>query len=559
MIINHARMDELKEKCYRNLPITAYHKYKLTNALFNILKDTGIKNNIIHATIYLLDKYVITQRKMDSVEYMMIGHACLSLSNDLLFSNWDIDLNIIASVRYHTNKDFTEKMLADYIDKVVIKFNMEVIYTNPYMLLQKFFATNKTGKKKEALMLKYVVTCMLYDTATSIYGAVTTFESICYYVIVWMLECNVKNQKYLDCYLEEDGMPESITMCVKHVAAFICKLNMLSFVVKVNKMPKFKKVLQWIRFLPIVECGNKKVKIATKKKKKDRCGDYNDGELISTGTYGSVFVAKYKDFNKPVALKKQKWEMNGIVEVSVLKYLCHENIIQLIDVDIVVGRKICMIMPYYRRNLHEVVGRSGIKEKIAIKYSTQLLKAVEYCHDMGIIHQDIKPENIMVTDDYDQIVLIDFGISNIYSYANVRYLSPICTLYYRPPEILLECPTYDNKVDIWSVGCVIAEMLLGSPLFHAECQTVESQCEAIFYKTGLPNEDDWPGLIHAKLWQRYESATNFPTRRFLNVCVCDGNLNKIMNGALTFNPANRLSATQSLTVLNKATKLEITN
>jgi len=166
---------------------------------------------------------------------------------------------------------------------------------------------------------------------------------------------------------------------------------------------------------------------------------------------------------------------------------------------------------------------------------------------MGIIHQDIKPENILVSDDFDKVILIDFGISNVYSHGMVRFYSPICTLPYRPPEILLECVSYNSKVDMWSLGCVIAEMLCGHQMFCATQNNGDDQIRLIFRKLSLPNEETWPGVTNARKWNSKDFvAGSFPKKRFLNLYIDDIRLKTMVDGLLTLNPENRFSATQAL-------------
>lgn len=268
------------------------------------------------------------------------------------------------------------------------------------------------------------------------------------------------------------------------------------------------------------------------------------------GTYGEIFMIKHVPCEEIVAIKCQDFGLTAITEIAILKFLSHPNIIKLKDTYVIKNDEVNMIMPYYRNNLFNVINKRNMLEKYVIKYAKQLLKAIKYCHEMGIIHQDIKPENILVTDDFKKVILIDFGISNIYSYSSVKFQSPICTLPYRPPEILLECETYDNKVDMWSLGCVFAEMLSGQKIFYATHPVSNEQLTAIFKKLGLPNEETWPGITTTKNWT-FRNPNIFPKRRFLNLYIDNVQLKKTVDGLLTLNPDNRFGATHALCVLNE--------
>nr|XP_037851451.1 cyclin-dependent kinase 4-like [Chlorocebus sabaeus] len=117
----------------------------------------------------------------------------------------------------------------------------------------------------------------------------------------------------------------------------------------------------------------------------------------------------------------------------------------------------------------------------------QFLRGLDFLHANCIVHRDLKPENILVTSG-GTVKLADFGLARIYSYQMA--LTPVVvTLWYRAPKVLLQS-TYATPVDMWSVGCIFAEMFCRKPLFCGNSEA--DQLGKIFDLIGLPPEDDWP-------------------------------------------------------------------
>lgn len=263
-------MDELSETYYHNPSITEYHKYKLVNILIRILKESNSKINVLHAAIMLLDKYVACRKKIEPVKYVLLGHACLSLSNQLFFSNGNINYYILKSLDIHTGIIPTEKVLAYHVNKIALKLQFELIYENPYTMLQKFILKNKhEPHERKIMIMKYVVTCLLYDINALSYDPEIIIESVISFTKIWISECDSRNVQYIDDYLLKYNLNDNVSDCVKHVCIFICKLNMLTSVMRINKNPKYDEILKMIPFLPVINNKTQKIVVNAEKKEEN--------------------------------------------------------------------------------------------------------------------------------------------------------------------------------------------------------------------------------------------------------------------------------------------------
>merc|ERR1719240_1747391 len=124
-------------------------------------------------------------------------------------------------------------------------------------------------------------------------------------------------------------------------------------------------------------------------------------------------------------------------------------------------------------------------------FAWQLVKGVEFLHSSRIIHRDLKPQNLLI-DTRLRLKIADFGLARAFQTPVPKYTHEVVTVWYRPPEILLGSVLYSVPVDVWSMGCIIAEMATGAPLFagDSEIDTIFK----IFQKLGTPTEATWPGI-----------------------------------------------------------------
>ncbi|CAG9325038.1 CDKL2_4 [Blepharisma stoltei] len=198
-------------------------------------------------------------------------------------------------------------------------------------------------------------------------------------------------------------------------------------------------------------------------------------EVIGEGTYGTVYKAKHKDLNAVFAIKKFKeTEDNESVrktamrEINMLKLLKYDNIVNLFEV-FRKNKKIYLVFEYVERTVLNDLENSpqGISPFQTKKIMYQLLRAIKFCHDNNIVHRDIKPENLLISNN-GVLKICDFGFARGLNSLNGQYTDYVSTRWYRAPELLVGDTEYGKPVDIWAMGCILAELLTGLPLFPGD-------------------------------------------------------------------------------------------
>ncbi|CAN8292568.1 unnamed protein product [Cochlearia groenlandica] len=243
-------------------------------------------------------------------------------------------------------------------------------------------------------------------------------------------------------------------------------------------------------------------------------------EKIGQGTYSSVFRARETETGRIVALKKVRFdnfEPESVRfmarEILILRRLDHPNIIKLQG--LVTSKLSCNIHLVFEYMEHDL---TGLLSSPDIKFTTpqikcymkQLLSGLDHCHARGVMHRDIKGSNLLVSNE-GILKVADFGLANFCNGSGNKQplTSRVVTLWYRPPELLLGATEYGASVDLWSVGCVFAELLLGKPVLQG--RTEVEQLHKIFKLCGSPPADYWKKskLPHATLFkpqQHYDSC-----------------------------------------------------
>nr|QOY46749.1 cyclin-dependent kinase 2 [Ambystoma andersoni] len=223
-------------------------------------------------------------------------------------------------------------------------------------------------------------------------------------------------------------------------------------------------------------------------------------EKIGEGTYGVVYKARNKSTGETVALKKIRLDTEtegvpstAIREISLLKELNHPNIVKLLDV-IHTENKLYLVFEFLHQDLKKFMDGSsisGIPLPLIKSYLFQLLQGLAFCHSHRVLHRDLKPQNLLINAE-GAIKLADFGLARAFGVPVRTYTHEVVTLWYRAPEILLGCKYYSTAVDIWSLGCIFAEMITRRALFPGDSEI--DQLFRIFRTLGTPDEVVWPGV-----------------------------------------------------------------
>ncbi|XP_019427262.1 PREDICTED: probable serine/threonine-protein kinase At1g54610 [Lupinus angustifolius] len=225
-------------------------------------------------------------------------------------------------------------------------------------------------------------------------------------------------------------------------------------------------------------------------------------DKVGQGTYSNVYKALDRDTGEIVALKKVKFNTSkpGSIkfmarEIMTLQRLDHPNVVKLKG--LATSRmkySIYLVFDFMQTDLARIIARPGerLTEPQVKCYMRQLLSGLQHCHDRGILHRDIKGSNLLI-DKNGMLKIADFGLANYYNPNQNRPLtSRVVTLWYRAPELLLGATDYGVGIDLWSAGCLLAEMFTGFPIMPA--RTEVEQLHKIFRLCGTPSEEYWKKL-----------------------------------------------------------------
>ncbi|CAH3131066.1 cyclin-dependent kinase 2-like [Pocillopora verrucosa] len=274
-------------------------------------------------------------------------------------------------------------------------------------------------------------------------------------------------------------------------------------------------------------------------------------EKIGEGTYGVVYKAKDIETGQTVALKKIRLDAESdgvpstaIREISLLKELNHPNVVRLLDV-VPSEKKLFMVFEFLDRDLKKYmdsVPAGGISLPLVKSYLYQLLSGIAFCHSHRILHRDLKPQNLLI-DAHGSIKLADFGLARAFGVPVRSYTHEVVTLWYRAPEILLGCRYYSTPVDVWSIGCIFAEMITRRALFPGDSEI--DQLYRIFRTLGTPDERLWPGV--SELPDYKTSFPKWPVQNLLQVIPALGQSGAdLLQQMLKYEPTSRISARNAL-------------
>ncbi|XP_067342889.1 serine/threonine-protein kinase MAK isoform X3 [Channa argus] len=277
---------------------------------------------------------------------------------------------------------------------------------------------------------------------------------------------------------------------------------------------------------------------------------YTTTKQLGDGTYGSVLMGRSNESGELVAIKRMKrkfysWEecMN-LREVKSLKKLNHANVVKLKEV-IRENDQLYFVFEYMKENLYQLMKDREDKmfsEKEIRNIMFQVLSGLAFVHKHGFFHRDMKPENLLCMGP-ELVKIADFGLAREIR-SKPPYTDYVSTRWYRAPEVLLRSSTYSSPIDLWAIGCIMAELYTLRPLFpgNSEVDEIFKICQVL----GTVKKTDWPEGYQLASAMNFRFPQCVPTHLKTLIPNASNEAIALMRDLLQWDPKKRPTAIQAL-------------
>ncbi|KAH0835848.1 kinase-like domain-containing protein [Lanmaoa asiatica] len=287
-------------------------------------------------------------------------------------------------------------------------------------------------------------------------------------------------------------------------------------------------------------------------------------DVVGEGAYGIVCSAVHRPSGRKVAIKKiapfdhSMFCLRTLRELKLLKFLSEagvsENIISILDIikppSLEAFKEVYLIQELMETDMHRVIRTQDLSDDHAQYFIYQTLRALKALHSADVIHRDLKPSNLLLNANCD-LKVCDFGLARSVKTAEpsgteTGFMTEyVATRWYRAPEIMLTFKQYTKAIDVWSVGCILAEMLSGKPLFPG--RDYHHQLTLILDVLGTPTLDEFYAITTRRS-RDYIRALPFRKRRPFAQLFPNANPMAVdfLTKTLTFDPKKRITVEEAL-------------
>nr|ANG60946.1 extracellular signal regulated kinase [Mizuhopecten yessoensis] len=288
---------------------------------------------------------------------------------------------------------------------------------------------------------------------------------------------------------------------------------------------------------------------------------YVELQYIGEGAYGMVVSAidTHSPLSKKerVAIKKispfehQTYCQRTLREIKILTRFKHENIINIHNIlrqeNLESMKDVYIVQCLMETDMYKLLKTQTLSNDHVCYFLYQILRGLKYIHSANVLHRDLKPSNLLLNTTCD-LKICDFGLARVADpeHDHTGFLTEyVATRWYRAPEIMLNSKGYTKSIDVWSVGCILAEMLLNRPLFPGKHYL--DQLNHILGILGSPKQDDLSCIINDKARGYIETLPEKPKVPWKRLFPqADLKALDLLERMLTFNPHKRITVEQAL-------------